>query len=40
MVPQDGGLLSVAAAQMYMPEAPVVQVPAGASNSSGLNLPH
>lgn len=30
--------LSVAAAQMYTPEAPVVQVPEGGSNSSGLNL--
>ena len=40
MVPQMGGLLSVAAAQIYTSEAPVVRVAAGASNSSGLNLPH
>jgi len=33
-------LLSVAAAQIYTSEAPVVRVAAGASNSSGLNLPH
>jgi hypothetical protein len=37
--PKMGGLLSVAAAQMYTPEVPVVQAPAAASNSSGLNLP-
>ncbi len=40
MVPKMGGLLSVAAAQIYTPEAPVVQVAASASNSSELNLPH
>jgi hypothetical protein len=38
MLPQNGRLLSVAAAQMYTPGPPVVQVPAGAS--SGLNAPH
>jgi hypothetical protein len=40
MVPQNGGLLSVAAARMYTSEAPVVQAPARASNASGPNLPH
>jgi hypothetical protein len=33
-------IASQSVAQMYAPEAPVVQLPAGASNSWGLSLLH